>query len=179
MTAPDPSRPAPAPPLRLDEPDALISAALADSLGWLGLTLVEDAGAPGFALPVDGPARLGALLDALRAPGPISCGPLTIDPVERRATIRAEAQNTPCVIALTDSEAGLLASLAAWPDQPVSREALLRDVFAYREGVDTHTLETHVWRLRQKLEEAGVADRVRLETIAGGYCLAVDQGDAG
>lgn len=51
---------------------------------------------------------------------------------------------------LTDKETALLEYLAC-ADQPVARERLLEDIWGYGPSVDTHTLETHIYRLRQKL----------------------------
>jgi len=54
--------------------------------------------------------------------------------------------------------------------KPVGREELLHEVWGYNSGVTTHTLETHVYRLRQKIEpEKGVA--TLLVTEPGGYRL--------
>ena len=53
----------------------------------------------------------------------------------------------------------------------MSREVLLAEVWGYNAGVTTHTLETHVYRLRQKIEPDPVRARLLL-TEAGGYRLA-------
>ena len=53
----------------------------------------------------------------------------------------------------------------------VSREELLAEVWGYNAGVTTHTLETHVYRLRQKIEPDPGNARLLL-TEAGGYRLA-------
>lgn len=54
-------------------------------------------------------------------------------------------------VSLTDRETDMLLYLARRGDRAASREELLRDVWCYQDGVDTHTLETHIYRLRQKL----------------------------
>jgi len=53
---------------------------------------------------------------------------------------------------------------------PVSREVLLQEVWGYNSGVTTHTLETHIYRLRQKIEK-DPANAALLVTEAGGYKL--------
>lgn len=58
-------------------------------------------------------------------------------------------------IRLTEKEAALLDYLHR-KAVPVDRETLLRDIWGYGEGISTHTLETHIYRLRQKLENTGL-----------------------
>ena len=53
----------------------------------------------------------------------------------------------------------------------ISREELLTEVWGYNAGVTTHTLETHVYRLRQKIEPDPTGPKI-LITEAGGYRLA-------
>lgn len=72
-------------------------------------------------------------------------------------------------IRLTDKEAAILAHLLAAGDV-VGRDDLLAVVWGYGAGVDTHTLETHVYRLRQKIEDDPAQARVLL-TESGGYRL--------
>ena len=55
-------------------------------------------------------------------------------------------------------------------DRPVSREVLLDEVWGYNAGVTTHTLETHIYRLRQKIEPEPTNARI-LITEPGGYRL--------
>ncbi len=52
----------------------------------------------------------------------------------------------------------------------MSRETLLQEVWGYNSGVTTHTLETHIYRLRQKIEK-DAAKAAILVTDAGGYKL--------
>jgi DNA-binding response OmpR family regulator len=71
---------------------------------------------------------------------------------------------------LTEKEAAILRFLHRAERQPVPRETLLRDVWGYNANVTTHTLETHIYRLRQKIEDDPAEARL-LVTDAGGYKL--------
>ena len=71
---------------------------------------------------------------------------------------------------LTEKEAAILRFLHRAERQSVPRETLLRDVWGYNANVTTHTLETHIYRLRQKIEE-NPADARLLVTDGGGYKL--------
>ncbi|WP_029417475.1 response regulator transcription factor [Brevundimonas bacteroides] len=73
-------------------------------------------------------------------------------------------------VRLTEKETSILKYLYRAGAKPVSREELLTEVWGYNAGVTTHTLETHIYRLRQKVEpEPGLA-RLLL-TDSGGYRL--------
>ncbi|RAK59364.1 DNA-binding response regulator [Phenylobacterium hankyongense] len=74
-------------------------------------------------------------------------------------------------IRLTEKETNILKYLYRAGEKPVSREELLAEVWGYNAGVTTHTLETHVYRLRQKIESDPANARLLL-TEAGGYRLA-------
>jgi DNA-binding response OmpR family regulator len=74
-------------------------------------------------------------------------------------------------IRLTEKETNILKYLYRAGEKPVSREELLAEVWGYNAGVTTHTLETHVYRLRQKIEQDPANARLLL-TEAGGYKLA-------
>lgn len=68
---------------------------------------------------------------------------------------------------LTDKEATLLQHLLQAAPNALTRAFLLDSVWRYDEQVDTHTLESHIYRLRQKLEPTGLA--LKLTTDAQGY----------
>jgi DNA-binding response OmpR family regulator len=74
-------------------------------------------------------------------------------------------------IRLTEKEANILKYLYRAGTKSVSREELLAEVWGYNAGVTTHTLETHVYRLRQKIEPEAGSQKLLL-TEPGGYRLA-------
>ncbi len=73
-------------------------------------------------------------------------------------------------IRLTEKETGILRFLYRAGGDVVSRDVLLREVWGYNAEVTTHTLETHIYRLRQKIETDPQAAKL-LATEPGGYKL--------
>ncbi len=73
-------------------------------------------------------------------------------------------------IRLTDKEAAILRFLYRAEGKPVSRQVLLGEVWGYNAAVTTHTLETHIYRLRQKIEPDPAVSKL-LITEGGGYKL--------
>ena len=71
---------------------------------------------------------------------------------------------------LTEKETAILRFLYRAGEHVVGRDVLLREVWGYNANVTTHTLETHIYRLRQKIEDDPTHARV-LVTEAGGYRL--------
>ena len=74
-------------------------------------------------------------------------------------------------IRLTEKETNILKFLYRANDAIVPRDTLLHEVWGYNAGVTTHTLETHIYRLRQKIEPDPSNARI-LVTESGGYRLA-------
>lgn len=72
---------------------------------------------------------------------------------------------------LTEREAAILKYLYRVGDRPVSREVLLEEVWGYNPGITTHTVETHVYRIRQKIEPDPTIAQFLL-TEPAGYRLA-------
>ncbi len=73
---------------------------------------------------------------------------------------------------LTDMETKILKYLYRADDRTVYRDVLLGEVWGYNAAVDTHTLETHIYRLRQKIERDPSKPEI-LVTEPGGYRLVL------
>lgn len=77
-------------------------------------------------------------------------------------------------IHLTIKEVALLRSLQRARNRVVDRQDLLNQVWGYHASVRTHTLETHIYRLRQKIERDPTQPRL-LVTRRTGYCLKLEE----
>lgn len=75
-------------------------------------------------------------------------------------------------VRLTEKESAILKFLYRAKDQIVPRDVLLHEVWGYNPQVATHTLETHIYRLRQKIE-TDPSNAQLLITDGGGYRLMV------
>ena len=73
-------------------------------------------------------------------------------------------------VRLTEKETAILKYLYRAGEKVVTREVLLHEVWGYNAGVTTHTLETHIYRLRQKIERDPSNAEI-LVTETGGYKL--------
>ncbi len=73
-------------------------------------------------------------------------------------------------VRLTEKETAILKFLYRAGEKSVGRDVLLHEVWGYNSGVTTHTLETHVYRLRQKIER-DPSNAELLVTEDGGYKL--------
>lgn len=128
------------------------------------------------------PFRFAVLLARLRAhlrsfeqseDATFQIGPYEFKPAFKRLTPpEDETGKQPRDIRLTEKETNILKYLYRAGGKPVGRDELLHEVWGYNSGVTTHTLETHVYRLRQKIEpQKGTA--TLLVTEPGGYRLAL------
>jgi DNA-binding response OmpR family regulator len=93
-------------------------------------------------------------------------GPYTFRPASRLLLDQARNRK----VRLTDKECRILKNLYRAGGQPVARRVLLDEVWGYSSGVTTHTLETHIYRLRQKIEVNPARAKLLL-TELGGYRL--------
>ncbi|MEE8445881.1 MAG: response regulator transcription factor [Alphaproteobacteria bacterium] len=152
----------------MNAPVIMLTAADTDSDTILGL----DAGANDY---IAKPFRLGVLLARLRAQlrqheqsedAVFTVGPYTFQP-SAKTLVDDEANRK---IRLTEKETAILKYLYRSGDKAIGRDQLLGEVWGYNAGVTTHTLETHVYRLRQKIERDPSHAEI-LITEPGGYRL--------
>lgn len=76
-------------------------------------------------------------------------------------------------IRLTVKEVGILKFLYRAGNRPIARHVMLNEIWGYNAGITTHTLETHIYRLRQKMEPDPANPRL-LITVHDGYRLDPD-----
>ncbi len=93
-----------------------------------------------------------------------------VGPYEFRPAMKLLVTEDDKKVRLTEKETNILKYLYRAGPKAVGREELLEEVWGYNSGVTTHTLETHVYRLRQKIEPDPSNARL-LVTEAGGYRL--------
>jgi len=94
----------------------------------------------------------------------------TIGPYTFRPSLKLLLNPKGSKVRLTEKESSILRYLYRAGQRPVSREKLLREVWGYNSEVTTHKLETHIYRLRQKIERDAAAPTLLL-TEASGYKL--------
>lgn len=95
-------------------------------------------------------------------------GPYLFRPATKQLVENASGRK----IRLTEKEAAILKFLYRAGGKPVPRQTLLNEVWGYNSAVTTHTLETHIYRLRQKIEPTPNDTRLLL-TEGGGYRLEI------
>lgn len=148
-------------------PVIMLTAADTDADTILGL----EAGANDY---VTKPFRFGVLLARIRAQlrqhetsedATYQVGAYSFRP-SAKTLVNAEGQR----VRLTEKETAILKFLYRAGEAVVARDVLLHEVWGYNSGVTTHTLETHIYRLRQKIEDDPSRARL-LVTEGGGYKL--------
>ncbi|MDA0239648.1 MAG: response regulator transcription factor [Proteobacteria bacterium] len=149
-------------------PILMLTGADTDADTILGL----DAGANNY---ITKPFRIGVLMARVRAHireheqseyAVFTIGPYSFRPAGK--IMLDEEQNKK--VRLTDKETAIIKYLYLAGERVVGRDTLLGEVWGYNAGVTTHTLETHVYRLRQKIE-ADPSNAQLLVTEPNGYRL--------
>ena len=148
-------------------PIIILTAQDADSDTILGL----EAGANDY---VPKPFRFAVLLARIRAQlrqheqsedATFQVGPYVFKPSQKVLVDEKGGK-----IRLTEKETAIIRYLYRADRKVITRDVLLEEVWGYNSGVTTHTLETHVYRLRQKIEPDPSNARL-LVTESGGYKL--------
>ena len=150
-------------------PIIMLTAADSDSDTILGL----DSGANDY---ITKPFRLNVLLARMRAQlrqheqsedATFTIGQYSFRP-SAKMLLSGDEKNRK--IRLTEKETAILKFLCRAGNKVVARDVLLSEVWGYKAGVATHTFETHVYRLRQKIE-IDPSNATLLVTEPGGYRL--------
>ncbi len=128
------------------------------------------------------PLRAGMLLDhmmwvqaseSLQTPRWEGMSTISVGPAQFHIRDLLWTGGTPnAPIKLTEKERDLIMALYLAVDHSLCREDLLAQVWGYRPDLDTHTLETHIYRLRHKIEADPAMPKI-ITTIPNGYQLAV------
>jgi DNA-binding response OmpR family regulator len=149
-------------------PIMMLTASDTDADTVLGL----ESGADDY---VTKPFKLSVLLARLRAhlrqsehsdDAVLTIGPYSFRPSAKLLTEPGGRRK----VRLTEKETAILKYLYRAGDRVIGRDTLLGEVWGYNAGVTTHTLETHVYRLRQKIERDPASAQI-LVTEPGGYRL--------
>ena len=148
-------------------PIVMLTAQVSDSDTILGL----ESGANDY---VTKPFKLGVLLARIRAQlrqhvqseyAVFTIGPYTFKPASKLLVDGGGGK-----IRLTAMETSIIKYLYRAGERVMTRDVLLHEVWGYNAGVTTHTLETHIYRLRQKIEK-DPSQAELLITESGGYKL--------
>jgi len=94
----------------------------------------------------------------------------TIGPYSFRPSAKVLLDEKGSKVRLTEKETAILKFLYRAGEKVIGRDVLLHEVWGYNSGVTTHTLETHIYRLRQKIER-DPSNAELLVTESGGYKL--------
>lgn len=151
----------------------LIRALIRDAALRFGLVWDENTPIPPAAITPAG-IRIGVILDRLQSPADGMMRPQSSVMLAGMAFFPAEGYLTRDghMVRLTEKERDVLLILLESGGSVVSRETLLRNVWGYASDVETHTLETHIYRLRHKIE-TDPGNPVLLVTAGEGYRLAI------
>ncbi|MDX2258715.1 MAG: response regulator transcription factor [Hyphomicrobiaceae bacterium] len=148
-------------------PIVMLTANDSDADQILGL----DAGANDY---ITKPFKFAVLLARIRAQlrqheqsedAVFQIGPYTFKPASKLLVDEKGGK-----VRLTEKETSILKYLYRANEKVVTRDVLLQEVWGYNAGVTTHTLETHIYRLRQKIEK-DPSNSELLVTETGGYKL--------
>jgi DNA-binding response OmpR family regulator len=151
----------------LKTPVIMLTGHATDADTILGL----DAGANDYVTkPFKFPVLLARIRSQLRQHEQSEDAVFKLGPYSFRPALKLLVCADDTKIRLTEKETNILKFLYRAPIPVVPRDMLLQEVWGYNAAVTTHTLETHIYRLRQKIEP-DPANLQLLLTETGGYRL--------
>ena len=151
----------------LKTPVIMLTGHATDSDTILGL----DAGANDYVTkPFKFPVLLARIRSQLRQHEQSEDAVFKLGPYSFRPALKLLVCADDTKIRLTEKETNILKFLYRAPIPVVPRDMLLQEVWGYNAAVTTHTLETHIYRLRQKIEPDPANVQILL-TETGGYRL--------
>lgn len=151
----------------LKTPVIMLTGHVTDADTILGL----DAGANDYVTkPFKFPVLLARIRAQLRQHEQSEDAVFKLGPYSFRPALKVLVAEDDRKIRLTEKETNILKFLYRAPIPVVPRDTLLQEVWGYNAAVTTHTLETHIYRLRQKIEPDPTNVRLLL-TESGGYRL--------
>lgn len=121
------------------------------------------------------PIKLSTFLERLKSciniyenshSGYLHFGHYTLKPIKKEI-FNKKTEET---VKLTEKEVAIIKYLYKSQDKIVGKNELLEHVWGYNPDVTTHTIETHIYRLRQKVEHDNVDEQLII-TTEGGYRL--------
>ncbi len=168
----------------LADGEAALQRCVAAALAAPVLLLGAAEAPPGAAGALRKPVRAAALLAALARLGPAGPAEVALAPGLRLDHAGRWLAGGGARVRLTEKEAAILLHLHQAAPRPVPKEELLGQVWGYAPDVATHTLETHLYRLRRKLGQGLPGAEALVVTGPGGYRLgggwpAMGRGGAG
>ncbi len=150
-------------------PILMLTGHATDADAILGL----DSGANDYvAKPFKFPVLLARIRAQLRQHEQSEDAVFNIGPYAFKPAVKMLVDEKDRKIRLTEKETNILKYLYRANDAVVARDTLLHEVWGYNAGVTTHTLETHIYRLRQKIEP-NPSEATLLVTESGGYRLVM------
>ena len=96
----------------------------------------------------------------------IDIGEFTLDVTGRKIKMKNNSAK------LTEKETSILWHLLNKKDSKIPQKNLLKDIWGYDEGIKTRTLETHIYRIRKKLNNIG-ANKFKIKNLDNSYILKI------
>ena len=98
----------------------------------------------------------------------ITMGKFSLDVVGRKISLNKVNEK------LTEKETEILWMLLNKIDHQISQKELLKEIWGYDESIETRTLETHIYRIRKKLNSIGAKD-YKINNIDNSYILSLEK----